>query len=78
MPILKCLFPDVCYFRLDFDCFAIDGPVVGTTETDGGVCDEDALTITVRKLILQLSILYNTEKNISVDVRSPSSSDMWC
>ena len=26
---------------------SLDGPVAGTDETNGGICDEDALTITV-------------------------------
>ena len=47
------LFLDVCYLRLDFEIFTIEGPKTGSTEVGGGEC-QDSFSVSVR---LQLEFI---------------------
>ena len=47
------LFLDVCYLRLDFEIFTIEGPTTTSTEIGGGICT-DSFSVSVR---LQLEFI---------------------
>ena len=38
---------DVCYLRLDFEIFTIEGPTTTSTEIGGGICT-DSFSVSVR------------------------------
>ena len=40
-------FIDVCYLRLDFEIFTIEGPTTTSTEIGGGICT-DSFSVSVR------------------------------
>ena len=57
-------FPDICFMRLDFDTFLLNGPTDTADEATGGLCGRDSFTMTVSKLVF--CDCHNKAKQISI------------